>query len=98
MTEHLEHESGHDSLSEPEDCMSKGTSYSLHSKRLEVKCLQRMSEAIGLATDAPATQTRKLIEMKLVEMDRLPSDVQVIVQGTDLDVSCDMFFWLMKME
>ena len=29
--------------------------------------------------------------MKLREIDHVPSDIQVIVQGTDLDALCDMF-------
>ena len=33
----------------------------------------------------PAAQTWKLIEVKLVEMECRPSDVQIIVQGTHLD-------------
>ena len=38
-----------------------------------------------MARDAPASQTRKLIGGKLVEMDRQSSDVQVIIQGTNGD-------------
>ena len=83
------HSEGHDSHDEvvpdSEELLPEGTTYSLHSKKLKTKQLQRIAGALGLARDVPAAQTRKLIEGKLVEMDRQPSNVQVIIQGTDGD-------------
>ena len=80
-----EHESHDESLSQGEEILPKGTLYSLHSKQLRIKCLQRIAGALGLVTNAPAPQTRKLIEANLVDMECRPLDVQVIVQGTHLD-------------
>ena len=78
-------ESHNESTSEDEGSLPQGTPYSLYSKRLRSKCIQRVAGALGLATGASAAQTRKLIEEKLIEMDRQPSEVQIIVQGTNGD-------------
>jgi len=85
-----DHGSWNGSSSEDENVMPRGTPYPLHSKRLKVSSKNR--GALGFVRDAPAGQTRKLIEAKLLEMDHQPSDVQVVVQGTDLEGLCDMFF------
>lgn len=85
LSNHSEQESHDESVSDGEETIPKGTPYPLYSKRLRIKCLRRIAGALGLATDASAAQTRKLIEEKLVEMDRQPTDVQVIVQGTNDD-------------
>ena len=78
-------ESHNESTSEDEGSLPQGTPYSLYSKRLRSKCIQRIAGALGLATGASAAQTRKLIEEKLIEMGRQPSEVQIIVQGTNGD-------------
>ena len=87
--EHSSHHSEQDSRDESEsddaETLPKGTPYSLYSKRLRLKYLQQIAGALDLAKDASATQTRKLIEGKLLDMDRQPTDVQVIVQGTSGD-------------
>ena len=38
-----------------------------------------------MTTGASVAQTKKLIEGKLIDMEHQPSDVQVIVQGTNGD-------------
>ena len=87
LPDHSEEHNSHNEndVSGNEETLPEGTTYSLHSKRLRIKQLQRIAGALGLARDTPASQTRKLIEGKLVEMDRQPSDVQVIIQGTNRD-------------
>ena len=82
---HSEQESHDENMSDEEEIPPKGTPYSLYSKRLRIKYLQQIAGALGLATDASAAQTRKLIEGKLAEMERQPTDVQVIIQGTNGD-------------
>ena len=80
-----ERDSRDENASGNEETLPEGTTYSLYSKRLRSKHLQRIAGSLSLATDASAAQTRKLIEGKLVEMGRQPSDVQVITQGNNGD-------------
>ena len=77
--------SNNESASEGEEILPEGTTYSLYSKQLRTRYLQRMAGALGLAEDVSATQTRKLLEEKLRGMECEPSNVQVIVQGTNDD-------------
>ena len=80
-----EHDCHNENVSENEETLPEETTYCLQSKWLKIKHLQHISRALGLTRDASAAQTRKLIERKLTEMDRQPSDVQFIIQGTDGD-------------
>ena len=53
MSNHSEEPGSHnENSSEDEVVLPKGTPYSLHSKRLRLKCLHRISRALGLISDA----------------------------------------------
>ena len=80
LSDHPEHaKSNNESSSDGMEGLLQGTAYSLHSKRLKSKNIQRIAGALGLSTGASAAQTRKLIEKKLKETGCQPSQVQVIV-------------------
>jgi len=59
-----------------------GTAYHLNSKRLKTFHLRRIAATLGVVESASAEDTRTIIEGKLCEMGKDPTDVQVIIQGT----------------
>ena len=67
LSNHSEEQDSHNEndVSGNEETLPKGITYSLHSKRLRIKQLQRIAGALGLARDEPASQTRKFIEGSL---------------------------------
>jgi len=71
--------------SDPTSGIPTGTTYHLNSKRLKTRQLRRIATALGLAGNASAEDTRRMIEGKLRELDREPVDVQVIVPDADGD-------------
>ena len=86
LSNHSEEDNSHnENVSDNEETLPEGTAYTLHSKWLRIKHLQHIAGALGLVRDVPASQTRKLIEGELIEMERQPSNVQVIIQGTNAD-------------
>ena len=70
-------------LSESPDefTLPEGTTYHLNSKKLRVKQLRRIAEALNLPSTTSVEDMRRMIEGKLQELDREPTTMQVIVQS-----------------
>ena len=69
-----------------ENELPEGTTYHMNSKRLKLRQLKRIAEALGVATEsASAADIRTIIEGKLRERDQNPVEIQVTVQGSDDD-------------
>ena len=62
-----------------------GTAYHLNSRRLKTRQLRRVAAAVGLTESASAEDTRTIIEGKLREMDKDPTEVQVVVRDLEGD-------------
>ena len=63
-----------------------GAAYHMNSRRLKTRQLRRIAAALGVtAESASAEDTRTIIEGKLRERDKNPTEVQVIVQDSDDD-------------
>ena len=64
----------------------EGTTYHINSRRLKTRQIRRIVAALGVTVgSASAEDTRTIVEGKLREMDKNPTEVQVIVQGSDDD-------------
>ena len=63
-----------------------GDVYALNSRRLNATHLQCIAESLSLPKGGSMVTTRQLIEGKLIELNRDPSNVQVISQGKDQSV------------
>ena len=64
----------------------EGTAYHINSRRLKTRQIRRIAAALGVTVgSASAEDTRTIVEGKLREMDKNPTEVQVIVQGSDDD-------------
>ena len=69
-----------------ENELPEGTTYHMNSKRLKLRQLKRIAEALGVTTEsASAADIRTIIEGKLRERDQNPVEIQVTVQGSDDD-------------
>ena len=65
----------------------EGTAYHINSRRLKTRQIRRIAAALGVTVgSASAEDTRTIVEGKLREMDKNPTEVQVIVQGSDDDI------------
>ncbi len=62
------------------DALPEGLVYPLNSKRLPSRHLHKLAEELGLPSKASADETLQMIEGALVDMNREPQNVQVIVQ------------------
>ena len=69
----------------------EGDFYALNSQRLNVTYLQCIANSLSLPMGGLMATTRQLIEGKLIELDREPSNVQIVLQGKD-EVVHKMFF------
>ena len=60
--------------------LPEGTAYHMNSRRLKTRQLRQIATALGATTEsASAEDTRIIIEGKLWERDKNPSEVQVII-------------------
>ena len=73
-----EHSPGHASTEECDE-LPRGKMLPLNSKRLVLPQLRALALMLGISAKATVAQTRQLIEGKLIELDREPRSVQVIV-------------------
>ena len=78
LRETPEYSPGH-AVTEECDELPWGKMLPLNSKRLVLPQLRVLASMLGIRVKATAAQTRQLIEGKLIEMDREPRSVQVIV-------------------
>ena len=66
--------------------MARRHCLSYNSRRLKTRQLRRIAAALGVTVGgASAEDTRTIVEGKLREIDKNPTEVQVIVQGSDDD-------------
>ena len=69
-----------------ENELPEGTTYHMNSKRLQLRQLKRIADALGVtAKSASAADIRTIIKGKLWERDQNPVEIQVTVQGSDDD-------------
>lgn len=69
----------HVDMEESDDELPRGKMLPLNSKRLVLEQLRTLASMLGISVRATAAQTRQLIEGKLMELEREPRSVQVIV-------------------
>jgi len=62
-----------------EEIFPKGTTYPLNSKRIASGQLQSLAKALNLPTGASNEETRQILEGKLMELEREPRNVQVVM-------------------
>ena len=66
--------------------LPESTTYHMNSKRLKLRQLKRIAEALGVTAESTsAAEIRTIIEGKLRERDQNPLEIQVTVQGSDDD-------------
>ena len=64
----------------------EGTAYHINSRRLKTRQIRRIAAALGVTVgSASADDTRTIVEGKLREMDKNPTEAQVTVQCSDDD-------------